>query len=130
MLKVEVDNLSERVHLRRLEVPYELCQTVLELRVYILNVSIVHLQNKMTTHTNHGLEAVLAIDSKTGLTWQLNGIHNVDAHLDHALHHHVVFLKLWSSQQCMLNTTRTPAHIVCIYSHTCIPDALRQGRGE
>jgi hypothetical protein len=34
MLEIEVDDLSQRVHLGSLEVTDELCQTFLELRVY------------------------------------------------------------------------------------------------
>jgi hypothetical protein len=57
-------------------------------------VSLSLLCSATITLTNHRFKAVLAIDGKTGLTWQLYWIHDIDTHLDHALHHHVVFLKL------------------------------------
>jgi hypothetical protein len=67
VFEVEVDNLGKRVHLRRLEVSYELRQTFLELRIYIVVVSIGRLQSKLIRLTNHRLETILALNRKIGL---------------------------------------------------------------
>lgn len=72
-----------------------------------LQVSISNITISTTALTNDWLKTVLPVNGKTSLTRQLDRIHNVNAHLNHALHHHVVFLELWASQHCMLNTYTT-----------------------
>lgn len=44
--------------------------------------------------TNNRLKAVLSVNGKAGLAGQLDRVHNIYAHLDHALHNHVVLLQL------------------------------------
>jgi hypothetical protein len=51
-------------------------------------------QDMMVVLTNDRLEAIPPIEIQTTLTRQLHWIHDVHAHLDQALHHHLVFLKL------------------------------------
>lgn len=48
-----------------------------------------------TIPTDDRLEAILTIDGKAGLARQLDRVYDVNAHLDHALHNHIVFLELW-----------------------------------
>jgi hypothetical protein len=56
--------------------------------------------------TNNRLKAVLPIDGQASLARQLDRIHDIDSHLDHALHDHIVLLKLVPSQLCTLDIPR------------------------
>jgi hypothetical protein len=58
-----------------------------------------------TTPTNDALKAILTVHGEAGLARQLDGVYNVDAHLDHALYNHLVFLKLGPCQHCILITS-------------------------
>lgn len=61
-----------------------------------------------STLTDDRLKAILPVDGEASLTRQLDRVDDVYTHLDHALHDHVVLLKLWPSQLCTLSPTRTP----------------------
>lgn len=48
----------------------------------------------MVALTNDRLKTVISIDGKARLARQLDGVHDINTHLDHALHNHIVLLQL------------------------------------
>ena len=48
----------------------------------------------MLVLTNDRLKTVISIDGKAGLARQLDRVHDINTHLDNALHHHIVLLQL------------------------------------
>jgi hypothetical protein len=60
-----------------------------------------------TQLTNNLLKAIMPIHGKAGLTRQFDRVDNIDTHLDHTLHNHIVLLELEPSQLHTMNTPRT-----------------------
>jgi hypothetical protein len=53
---------------------------------------------KMVALTNDRLETILPINGKAGLARQLDRVYDINTHLDHALHDHIVLLQLGLGQ--------------------------------
>jgi hypothetical protein len=48
----------------------------------------------MAALTNNRLKTIISIDGEAGLARQLDRVHDINTHLDHALHNHIVLLQL------------------------------------